>query len=59
MVVEGVIQKIEAATTLYLKADGTIMPGKIGAVASWEKENKIKLCWNSWFDVSLCFLIFR
>ena len=58
MLVEGVIWKREAAAALYLKAEGTKLPGKIGAVASWEKENKIKLRWNNWFDVSLCFLIF-
>ena len=59
MLVEGVMQKIEAAAALYLKAEGTKLPGKIGAVASWEKVNKIKLRWNNWFNVSLCSLIFR
>ena len=58
MLVEGVIQEIEADAAMYLKADGSILPGKIGSVALWEKENKIKLRWNNWFDVSLCFLIF-
>lgn len=54
MLVEGIIQKIQAAAALYLQPDGSIRPGKVGLVAAWEKENKIKLRWNNWFDVSLC-----
>jgi len=52
MLVEGVIMKIEEAAAEYLNPDGTIKPGCIGKVNDWEKENKIKLFWNSWFDVS-------
>ena len=37
---EGVIRKIQAAAAVYLKADETILPEKIGAVGLWEKENK-------------------
>ena len=58
MLVEGVIQEIEADAAMYLKADGSILPGKIGSVALWEKENKIKPRWNNSFDVSLCSVIF-
>ena len=42
MLVEGVIRKIYAAVALHLKADGSILPEKIGAVGLWG--NKIKLC---------------
>lgn len=55
MLVEGVIRKIRAASALYLKQDGSIISGKVGHVAAWEKEHKIKLRWNNWFDVSLLF----
>ena len=58
MLMEGVIWKIQAAAALYLHQDGSILPGKIGAVTSWEKENKIKLRWNNWVDVSLSFHYF-
>ena len=42
MFVEGVIRRIQAAAPLYLKAEGSILPKKIG-----RKQNKIKLCWNN------------
>ena len=50
MFVYGVILKIQAAAALYLKSDGYILPGKIGAVGLWENQDKIKLCWKNWFD---------
>ena len=48
--------KIEQAAAEYLNPDGTIKPGCTGKVNDWEKENKIKLYWNSWFDVSCAHL---
>ena len=53
MLVEDVIRKVEEASARYLNPDGTIKVGCIGRVQSWEKENKIKLRWNNWWDVSL------
>ncbi len=54
MLVEGVIMKIEQASAEYLNPDGTIKAGCKGKVNDWEKENKVKLYWNSWFDVRHC-----
>ena len=50
--VESVIMKIEEAAAKFLEDDGSIKQGCIGSVAAWEKENRIKLYWNNWFDVS-------
>jgi hypothetical protein len=52
MMVEDVIRRIEEASAEYLDRDGNTLDGKIGAVARWEHEHKIKLHWNNWFDVS-------
>jgi len=52
MMVEDVIRKLEEASAEYLDRDGNILDGKIGAVEKWEREHKIKLHWNNWFDVS-------
>jgi len=30
----------------------TIKAGCVGRVERWEREHKIKLYWNNWFDVS-------
>ena len=40
MFVEGVIRKIEAAASLYLKADGTILPGKLALLLHGRKKTK-------------------
>ena len=50
--VEAVIQKIEEAAAELLEADGSIKRGCVGRVEAREKENRIKLHWNNWFDVS-------
>jgi hypothetical protein len=50
--VEDIIWKIEEASAEYLEEDGIIKNGKIGKVAEWELENRIKLHWNIWFHVS-------
>ena len=52
MLTENVIEKIEKAAALYLNADGSIKQGMKHLVDVWETHNKIKLYWNSWFDVS-------
>ena len=53
MLVEHIIQKMETASADFLNRDGSIQHGKIHQVQNWEKENKIKLYWNNWFNVSL------
>ena len=58
--VEAVIQKINEAATELLEADGSIKRGCVGRVEAWEKENRIKLHWNNWFDVSFhCFVMLQ
>ena len=52
MLVEDVIRRIEAASADLLNPDGTIKDRCKGRVADWEREHKIKLQWNNWFDVS-------
>ena len=52
MLVEAVIMKIEHAAADYLNPDGTIRPGCKQRVEDWERQRKIKLYWNSWFEVS-------
>ena len=56
--VEDVIRKIEEASAELLNPDGTIRDGCIGRVQEWEKENRIKLHWNNWFDVSTRFFLY-
>ena len=51
MLVEAVIMKIEHAAADYLNPDGTIRPGCKQRVEDWERQHKIKLYWNSWFEV--------
>jgi hypothetical protein len=52
MLVEDVIRKVKEAAADLLNSDGTIKVGCIGRVQDWEKEHKIKLQWNNWWDVS-------
>jgi hypothetical protein len=52
MLVEDVIRKVQEAAAELLNPDGTIKGGCIGKVQDWEKEHKIKLQWNNWWDVS-------
>ena len=52
MLVEDVIRKVQDAAADFLNPDGTIKVGCIGRVQEWEKEHKIKLQWNNWWDVS-------
>jgi len=52
MLVEEMIRKIEAAAAEYLDRDGKIIQGHVGHVDEWEREHKIKLHWNNWFEVS-------
>ena len=48
---EAVIQKIEEAAVELLEADGSIKRGCVGRVEAWEKENRIRLHRNNWFEV--------
>ena len=52
MLVEATIQAIEQAAAELLNPDGSIKAGCVGRVERWEREHKIKLYWNNWFDVS-------
>jgi hypothetical protein len=52
MLVEHVIGEIRSASARFLNADGTIKLRCKAAVAEWEKQHKIRLHWNNWFDVS-------
>ena len=52
MLVEATIQAIEQAAADLLNPDGSIKAGCVGRVERWEREHKIKLYWNNWFDVS-------
>jgi len=53
ILVEDTIRKIEAASAQFFAADGSIPHGNHKKIDEWEKEHKIKLRWNNWFDVSL------
>ena len=52
MLVEDTIRKIEEASAKFIDSDGRIMRGNNSKVDAWEKEHKVKLHWNNWFDVS-------
>ena len=56
--VEAVIEKIREASQEFIEVDCSIKRGCVGNVEAWEKENRIKLHWNNWFDVSFQFLFF-
>ena len=49
---DAVLPKIEEAAAELLEANGSIKCGYVGKVEAWENENRIKLHWNNWFDVS-------
>ena len=49
---EAVIQNIDEAAAELLEANGSIKRGCVSRVDIWEKENRTKLHWNNWFDVS-------
>ena len=49
--VEDAIRKIEEASAELLYPGGAIRDRCIGKVEQWEKENRIMLHWNNWFDV--------
>ena len=52
ILVEDTIRRIEKASAKFLNHDGSIPHGNNKKVDDWEKEHKIKLHWNNWFDVS-------
>jgi hypothetical protein len=62
ILVEDTIRRIEAASAQFFDSNGSIIHGNKSKVDEWEREHKIKLHWNNWFDVSftplfeLCFL---
>jgi len=52
MLVEDTIWRIEEASAKFVGPDGRILRGNTQKLDAWEKEHKIKLHWNNWFDVS-------
>ncbi len=58
ILVEDTIRRIEKASAELLDSNGCIIHGNNQKVEAWEKEHKIKLHWNNWFDVSFT-LLFR
>ena len=52
MLVEDAIRRIEEASDKFVGPYGRILRGNTQKLDAWEKEHKIKLHWNNWFDVS-------
>ena len=52
ILVEDTIRSIEEASAEFLDSNGNIKHGNKANVDEWEKQHKIKLHWNNWFEVS-------